>query len=280
MKTDVIDFMQWMGIVELAARTQQEYIRYYNRLEKYTELNQETIQKFLDENNNMVARAFLKSLLQWLRSRPDKIIQLGLSPTIINNLSVPIPQGRAKKKKIINVVTQEEFNRLLQACSIQKYRAMLSVSFYGGVRIDELMQMTPYDFRLDKWIKDLNVNKIGEVIVHGKGNIDRNVNLPYDAMKEVYQYVSEGLKLNEPMWNIHRTTWRDYLRKLSLQVLGRPVHPHLLRHSAGTSLYENNIDLISIAEHLGHKSIATTQIYAHLSKEKLKEKLTDIWRKN
>jgi integrase/recombinase XerD len=66
--------------------------------------------------------------------------------------------------------------------------------------------------------------------------------------------------------------WQKLLGESSDKVLGRHINPHLLRHSGATWLRENGWELDDIKEYLGHSSINTTQIYTHISKERLADK--------
>ena len=62
------------------------------------------------------------------------------------------------------------------------------------------------------------------------------------------------------------------IRRLCLDVLGRKVHPHMLRHSFASRLRENGADLQDIQEALGHAVITTTTMYAHLTTRRQREK--------
>jgi len=65
------------------------------------------------------------------------------------------------------------------------------------------------------------------------------------------------------------------IRRLCLDVLGRKVHPHMLRHSFASRLRENGADLQDIQEALGHANITTTTMYAHLTTRRQREKLAE-----
>ena len=65
------------------------------------------------------------------------------------------------------------------------------------------------------------------------------------------------------------------IRRLCLDVLGRKVHPHILRHSFASRLRENGADLQDIQEALGHANITTTTVYAHLTTRRQREQLAE-----
>lgn len=153
-------------------------------------------------------------------------------------------------------------------------RVLLELIYGSGLRISECQNLT--------WLRLDFSNR--SVRVFGKGKKERIVPLTHDAVRWFEEYKSKlkedgrlptaasPVFLNET-GNAHdvRTLRRDIhglLRSLGWE--GK-ASPHILRHSFATHLLENGADLMSVKEMLGHSSLATTQIYTHVTAERLKE---------
>ncbi len=187
-------------------------------------------------------------------------------------LNVPLPKRRARLPKFL---TESEMETLLQAPGALPPRfalrdqALLELLYSSGLRRSE--------------VSALNVGDIdfvaGTVRVFGKGSRERIVPVGEQALKTIKEY--SRFRGNPPAgaalfangrsgrlsdqgiaWILKRWT-----RALSWP---KPVTPHLFRHSFATHLLDKGCDLRSVQEMLGHKNLATTQIYTHLSLEQLK----------
>lgn len=150
---------------------------------------------------------------------------------------------------------ESEVRRLLESCSADsRARAIVSLLVYTGIRVGELC-------RLD--VQDLDLTG-GELLVRsGKGGADRLVILDPCAAGAVSAYLSgrqSGL-----VFNLSSARVEEIVRKVaaSADLTGR-VTPHVLRHTLATSLLRRGCDIRFIQEQLGHASVATTQIYAHV----------------
>jgi len=125
-------------------------------------------------------------------------------------------------------------------------------------------------------VKDLD--PIGETVrVMGKGSRERIVPVGALALEAISRYRSEAnvqsgpLFLNKSLKRLgHRSIWlllKNYVREAGLPAT---LSPHKLRHSFATHLLDNGADLRSVQSLLGHASLATTQIYTHVTTERLK----------
>jgi len=148
-------------------------------------------------------------------------------------------------------------------------RALLELLYGAGLRLAELRGLTRDD-----------VDLRGELLrVHGKGNKERLVPLQGEACRWLERWLAAaGPRGGEPVFGgrgatgaLGRRTVQRIVEKYLGQVaaLAR-VSPHVLRHSFATHLLERGADLRSIQEMLGHASLTSTQIYTHVSTEKLK----------
>ncbi len=181
-----------------------------------------------------------------------------------------------KAERLPRYLTVEEVSRLLTSVGSSKgrqirLRAMLELMYAAGLRVSELTGV-----RLDAI--DL---KVGYVRVFGKGGKERVVPIGERARLAVQGYLDQRPETaasvktlfisdrKRPMSNVH--FWRlirDAARAAGIQ---KPVTPHTLRHSFASHLVQNGADLRAVQEMLGHSSIATTQIYTHVSQSHLQE---------
>jgi integrase/recombinase XerC len=151
-----------------------------------------------------------------------------------------------------------------------KYRdaAILELFYSSGLRISELLGLD---------VKHVDfANEILKVV--GKGRKERIVPVGGAAMRAIQKYRQEAAVTNGALFRSVRGTRItqqavDLMLKKYLKLSGIPfgVSPHKLRHSFATHLLDAGADLRSVQELLGHASLSTTQIYTHVTKERLKK---------
>jgi len=153
-------------------------------------------------------------------------------------------------------------------------RAMMEMLYATGMRVSELTHLPTHQVNLEG----------GYVLLYGKGSKERIVPLGSEAMKWVARYLeaargvlskgkeSPSLFINRSGKGMSRQRFwknlKDYARKAGLH---KRITPHLLRHSFASHLLERGADLRSVQMMLGHVDISTTQIYTHVTGEKLKK---------
>jgi integrase/recombinase XerD len=152
-------------------------------------------------------------------------------------------------------------------------KAMLEVLYATGLRVSELIQLKPKDLNLDD----------GYLICRGKGGKERVVPLGRSAAAMTRRYIEEARpqlqkKPAEALFLTHlsepftRQGFWKILRTYALKAgLSPKISPHVLRHSFATHLLERGADLCSVQLMLGHSQITTTQIYTHISRERLRQ---------
>lgn len=144
--------------------------------------------------------------------------------------------------------------------------AILELLFATGMRVSELTHLRR---------KNLNLTK-GEVLVKGKGNRERIIPIPenavIDALNNYYQLFKSKLSeeshffINRINRKLSEQSVRLMIRKHVRSVhLSQHITPHMFRHSVATFLLENGVDIRYIQSILGHSSINTTQIYAQVN---------------
>jgi integrase/recombinase XerD len=151
-------------------------------------------------------------------------------------------------------------------------RAMLEVMYAAGLRVSELITLRTADIHL----------KDNFLLCHGKGGKERIVPLGKSAVDAVVRHLDKARPklMREPVNALFLTRrgdrftrqgfWkllRQYARKAGLSA---KISPHVLRHSFATHLLERGADLRSVQLMLGHSQITTTQIYTHVSRERLR----------
>ena len=146
--------------------------------------------------------------------------------------------------------------------------AILELFYSCGLRISELIGLDVRD-----------VDFIGEtVLIRGKGAKERIVPVGGPAMNAIRRYREAAAVSNGPLFlsklrsRITQQAVDLLLKKyLKLSNIPFPISPHKLRHSFATHLLDAGADLRSVQAMLGHASLSTTQIYTHVTRERLKE---------
>jgi integrase/recombinase XerD len=184
-----------------------------------------------------------------------------------------------KSRKLPRVLTYAEVKRLLESVGegdpiALRDRALLEVMYGCGLRASEAV--------------GLDVNEVdlrrGFVRPHGKGNKERIVPLGREAATAVTRYLRSGrpeligsrqqsrLFVNFRGGPLTRQGLYKIIQRHAKEVgLEGRMSPHTLRHSFATHLLSGGCDLRSVQEMLGHADVATTQLYTHLSGERIKE---------
>lgn len=153
-------------------------------------------------------------------------------------------------------------------------RAMLELLYATGIRVSELATLT---------LNRVN-RQMGFLVTVGKGRKERIVPVGQSALGWLGRYIeqarpvflkkkaSTALFLNRSGERFTRQgLWKLIKKYAKMAGLERKVHPHTFRHSFATHLLEGGADLRSVQIMLGHTDISTTQIYTHVTRERLKE---------
>ncbi|MDX1386410.1 MAG: site-specific tyrosine recombinase XerD [bacterium] len=191
-------------------------------------------------------------------------------------LKVDLPKlGRSLPK----FLTLEEIESLLAQPNLAKPlglrdRAMLEMIYASGLRVSELISLKLGQVHQER----------GFVRVLGKGNKERLVPLGGAALSALKDYLelarvkltkgstSDALFLSNRAKGMTRQQFFLLLKRYAKQAgIKKEVSPHILRHSFATHLLNNGADLRSVQAMLGHADLATTQVYTHITTERLKE---------
>jgi integrase/recombinase XerD len=174
-------------------------------------------------------------------------------------------------------LTPDEVERLLDGPDTStdlglRDKAMLEILYATGVRVSELVSLKVEDLNLD----------LGFLITLGKGSKERSVPLGQSAIAWTGKYLKARPQLigdqTSPLLFVNRRAkpitrqafWKLIVAYGEKARIGH-ITPHLLRHSFATHLLENGADLRSVQMMLGHSDVSTTQIYTHITNERLRE---------
>ncbi|MDD2392204.1 MAG: site-specific tyrosine recombinase XerD [Bacilli bacterium] len=250
---------------------------FFNFISKnYIDIKEKDIKKYLKHlKEQKKSDRSISNLISTLRSFYKYLI---INKLISNNPLEFIEMPKVKKS-LPNVLSLEEVDILLNICANDKYsyrnKTMIELMYATGLRISELINL-----------KISNIDfEMAIVRTIGKGNKERIIPINEVSLKILYDYIyyyrsefirkgnSDYLFLsNKKSTKMTRQNFFMILKKIALEKnIKTNFSPHTLRHSFATHLLHNGADLRIIQELLGHSDIATTQIYTHISNEKLKE---------
>ena len=180
--------------------------------------------------------------------------------------------------RLPDVLSPQEMNRLLEKPGLLnpaavRDTAILELMYAAGLRVSELVNLTMNSIN---W-------QAGYVVVMGKGRKERVVPVGRSAYDLLRRYVEESrndlikgkstniLFLNRSGRLFSRQgLWKLVKKYARLAGLEDKVHPHTFRHTFATHLLEGGADLRAVQVMLGHADISTTQIYTHVTRERLK----------
>ncbi len=239
-------------------------------------LNHRTVREYLaNMQDNGFSRSTMARKLAALRSFVKYLCREDILPgNPIANVSTP-----KQEKKLPRFLYPTEIELLINAPDNKpmglRDRAILETLYAAGARVSELVAMNMGDIDWDEeYIK-----------INGKGNKERMVPLGSKAKQALLSYVNNGrpailqknqghceaVFLNKLAGRLSGRSVRNIINKYVNEVaINQKVSPHTLRHSFATHLLNGGADLRSVQELLGHVKLSTTQIYTHLTKERIK----------
>jgi integrase/recombinase XerD len=190
--------------------------------------------------------------------------------------NVETPRGWKRLPKTLSAADVETLLAQPQVSTLigLRDRAMLELLYATGLRVSELVGLK---------IPDINLER-GFVIVLGKGSKERAVPMGDAAAEAVQEYLRQGrqdllngreseyLFISSRRRGITRQMFWERIKFYALKAgIAQNISPHTLRHSFATHLLDNGADLRSVQAMLGHSDISTTQIYTHVSRERLRQ---------
>ncbi len=177
-------------------------------------------------------------------------------------------------------LTAKEIKKLCAAAqkgktfSLMRMKVMVKLMYSSGLRVSELVSLPENAINYD----------MRQILICGKGSKERIVPVTKEVIDDIFEYLQArdrfiGARKNSWLFpsvtslsgHITRDGFFKNLKRLAIKAGISPekVHPHVLRHSFATRLVNNSADLRSIQKMLGHENIVTTEIYTHITTEKL-----------
>ena len=255
---DVTAFVTWseeLGVGDISNVDRRQIRRYLGYLDQ-AQYARRTIARKMSA---------LRRFFAWARLRGH----ITADPTV--GLSTPSSGSR-----LPSVVSDDDLSELLgdssnvrlddDADSPRRLRddAIVELLYGSGLRVSELCSLTASSI-------DLNAATIR---VWGKGDKERIVPLSAPAttaLQQLLDSIPGAANSQEPLFKNHRNN--PLMPRDVRRILDRrspvPTHPHALRHTFATHLLDGGADLRTVQELLGHADLSTTQIYTHVSKERL-----------
>ncbi|MDX1607992.1 MAG: tyrosine-type recombinase/integrase [Candidatus Spechtbacterales bacterium] len=295
----ITDFLDYCEIEKgLANKTQENYARYLKVFVKWLkksgndsllphQLTPDHIWKYrlyLSRKHKTPSGDNLKKITQnyylvALRALLDYFTDRDI--TSLPSSKIKLPKGA--KQETVKFLTLDQMKKLMETPDTRKKgglrdRAIIETLFSTGLRISELV-----DLNRDQ-INFKNMDEGLELTITGKGNATRTVYFSPRALKWLKMYTDSREDTDPALFINYRSRGDTDSRRLSKRYIeqmvkkygklaGLPVNvtPHVLRHSYATDLLTQGVDLRTVQEFLGHKNIATTQIYTHVTSKRLKD---------
>lgn len=256
---DVLTFLIWVNeanIEDIDTKKFSEYLYFIDKL-NYTKT---TIARKIAS-----IRAFYRFLYR------EEVIDFNPTDSV---------SGPKRSKNLPNFLSDDEIETILTNVKIgtpsgYRNRVIFELLWVSGMRISELSGLNYENLNLEQ----------NEITVYGKGAKERIVLIPdrtKESLKNYIENVSDlicktdkapksPVFINNHGYRLQNQSIRKALKEVVNHIeISKKVTPHVFRHSFATRLLENGADLRVVQELLGHSSIANTQIYTHVSIQRLK----------
>jgi len=288
------DFLDWLDIEKgLSNKSQENYSRFLkkfinwlkeNNLEdlKPHQLSPANIWEYRVYLSRHSKKTLKKSTQNYYLIALRSFLNYFANRDIISLPAEKIKLSKDKGEKKINFLNMEQIEKLFSTPDIKKInglrdRAILETLFSTGLRIAELVSLNKDQIRISPLTEDL------EISIIGKGNRPRTV---YFSKRTIYWldkylkkrrdndkalFINYQGRKNAPKRLTDRSIERNIKKYALLSGLPGNTTPHTIRHSFATDLLSQGVDLRLIQEFLGHSSISTTQIYAHVTSKRLRD---------
>ncbi len=215
----------------------------------------------------------LRSLLSFLSERDIETLP-----------SSKIKLAKQKEEETVSFLDVHDIAKMLDVPDVDtpkglRDRTIMELFFSSGMRISELTGLDQEQFTM---LKDRDTSRTYELSIIGKGNHIRTIFISPRAAVWLREYLKDRHDVEKPLFtNLTKNGASKRLSPRAIQMLikrsamlagvSKKVTPHTLRHTYATDLLNHGADLRAVQELLGHKNVATTQIYTHVTNKRLRD---------
>ncbi len=254
-----------LKISKNSSYTTQNYLKanenFLNFIKKQPEqVEEEDVKSYIAEKLSENSSSTIILFLSAIKYAYSNILKK--DPTI--NIKRP-----KREKRLPTVLTKDEIKKLFEVLDAKKSKLMVSLMYACGMRVSELTNLK---------IRDLDFEERIGHMRQAKGKKDRIFNIPYFLFKDLKRQSEKQRSKNQeylftgPKGKLSSRNLQKIVSRAAQRAdIKKDVHCHTLRHSFATHLLENDVDIRYIQALLGHSSIATTELYTHISTKKIKQ---------
>lgn len=157
----------------------------------------------------------------------------------------------------VEFLSDMEIEKLINTSELP-FKALLLFALDTGCRVSEIASLSTKKF-----------NEVPlEFIITGKGEFQRSVIISEKTSEVMKQLFHNGLIFGR-VWSVRSIQYN--LNKVAKEAGIKHIHPHMLRHTLATKMMLKDVDIRDIQHVLGHKNLNTTQIYTHITPERLRQ---------
>ena len=275
----LIDQGKSQNTIQSYMRDLKKFVTFINEQElvEINNINKDTIQLYIISLNKA---GYAASTTNRMISTLKNFFHYLIREQKMDHNPMNLIQGAKNRKHLPKTLSSKEIDRLLEAPDTEtnngiRDRAILEVMYASGLRVSELTHLKMNELHLE----------LGFIQTIGKGDKERIIPIGEEALFWIKKYLEEVypvyakkstdstiLFLTQRGKQFTRQgIWKNLKKYVNLAGIDHEVSPHILRHSFATHLLENGADLRMVQELLGHSDISTTQIYTHVSKQRLQE---------
>ncbi|MBA5729351.1 site-specific tyrosine recombinase XerD [Aerococcaceae bacterium INB8] len=275
----LIDQGKSQNTIQSYMRDLKKFVTFINKQEivEINNINKDTIQLYIISLNKA---GFAASTTNRMISTLKNFFHYLIREQKMDHNPMDLIQGAKNRNHLPKTLSSKEIDRLLEAPDTEtnngiRDRAILEVMYATGLRVSELTHLKMNELHLE----------LGFIQTVGKGDKERIIPIGEEALFWIKKYLEEVypiyakkstdstiLFLTQRGKHFTRQgIWKNLKKYVNLAGIDHEVSPHILRHSFATHLLENGADLRMVQELLGHSDISTTQIYTHVSKQRLQE---------
>jgi len=288
------DFLDWLEIEKgLSSKSQENYARFLKKFLDWLkmsnldnlkphELTPEHIREYRLSLARSPGKPLKKSTQNYYLIALRSFLNYFADRDITSLPAEKIKLARDKEERQVRFLSLEQLEKLFEAPNTSTFqglrdRAILETFFSTGMRIAELVALNQEQIKIRPNTDEL------EISITGKGGRVRTVYFSARALTWLQRYLKERKDNYDALFvayrgkgkDPHRLTPRSIQKSLKRYVVksGIPsfTTPHVMRHTFASDLLAQGVDLRTIQEFLGHKSITATQIYTHITSKKLQE---------